>query len=530
MAQRRKPKPKPRRLGDVLVAHDLITREERRTALKKQKTTGKRLGETLVDDGVLTRDEHNWALGNLLGIPYVELSASIIDLELARRIPLELLRRYRAVPMVQLGNELTLAMADATAIEAVLTSLATGKSQAIPPPIRLRPLAPRPPSREEILADASGTTLVQHHLRRAYQQGADEILFQPGRDAFRVRYRVHGRLVDDAAYPAAFLPAVITRLKLMTNLDLEADLVFQEGQVPLDIEGRALEIFASVYTTVDGPGARIRIRVTRAEPWPLGKLGFDAATLARLRRAAGAASGLIVACGPRRCGCSTTLYALLGEIAAGQRRVITLQSFTSYRCPDATQLEMAYGEEYLRVAGRLVAQSPDVLLAEGLHDRAFWSAVEPQVLASTLVLGEMLAEDTLAALNLLRENGVGGAVLASSLRLIVAQRLVPRLDPQQREPHSPPSHVLDRVSALVPGAADAQYYHAAADPEGHKLFRGLEPVYEVLEPDEEFRDLILEGAPAARLRQACERAGLTTLRECAAAKAAQGLIELEEAL
>ena len=554
MAQRRKPKPKPRRLGDVLLEHGLLTREQRRAALQQQKSSGKRLGQILTEERILTRDELNWALGSLLGIPYVELDARSIDPEAVRLIPPDLLRRYQAVPMVRFGNELTVAMADPTdtqaiadfgavagaeikvamadaaAIEEVLNALAAEAPRAPQARIQLQKAGRRPLSREELLADASGTALVQHHLRRAYQEGAEEILFQPGHETFRVRYRIHGRLVDDASYPAAFLPNVVTRLKLMTHLNLEDGVVFQEGQVPLDIEGRALEIVASVFSTVDGPGARIRIRAKRAEPYPLAKLGLDEATVACLRRAASAPAGLIVACGPRRAGCSTTLYAVLADRPAAERRVITLQGFTACCYADATQIEVPYGPEYLAVLAKLVAQAPDVVLAEGLHDRSFWSALRPDALASTLLLGEMRAEDALGALNQLRENGVGGAVLASSLRVIVAQRLVPRLDPDQREPHSPPSQALDRVSALVPGAAGVQYYRAVTDAEGHKIFRGLELIYEALEPSQEFRDLLLEGAPTPRLREACERMAMTTLRECAVAKAAQGLIELEEAL
>jgi len=548
------PRPKPRRLGDVLLAHGLITRDERREALEKQKTSDKRLGEILVEGGILTRDELNWALGSLLEIPYVELEPAMVDPEVVRLVPPELLRRYQAVPMVQFGDELTVAMADPTdtqaiadiaaitgaevkiamadamAVADVLESLPIEGGPLEAPRIQIAGPSRRPPSREQLLADESGETLVLYHLRRAHQKGADEILFQPGDQTFRVRYRVHGRFVDDAVYPGEFLGIVITRLKLMTSLDLEAGIVFQEGQVPLDIGGRALEILASVYSTMDGPGARIRIRVKRVDPWPLRKLGFAKAARSQLLRAAAASSGLIVVCGPRRGGCSTTLYSLLAEAASPGRDVVTLQSFTGYRYPDATQLEMPYGPEYLTVLGRIAEQGPDMVLAEGLHDPDFWTALRPQALPSMLLLGEMRAEDSLTALALLRETAIGGAVLASSLRLIVAQRLVPRLDPQAREVHSPPSHVLDRVVADVPDASGGQYCRAVADADGHKIFRGLELIYEILEPDDALRDLLCEGAPTAHLREACERAGMTTLRECAVAKAARGLIELEEAL
>jgi len=532
MAKGRKGKAKPSRLGDLLVSHGLITRDERRKALQRQKRTGKRLGAILVEEGFLTRDELNWSLGNLLGVAYVELDAQMVDPELVASVPAELLHRYQVVPMIEVGGELTLAMADPTDTQAVadiasvtgaavkaamadadaisetLGKLVPEAPEAAEPHLTIRPSKQRAPTPEQILADASGETLIQYHLRQAHKQGADEILLEPAEDAFRVRYRVHGSLVDSASYPASFLPAVVTRLKLMAGLELEGDILFQEGQVALDLEGRALELLASVYATVHGPGARIQLRARRAEPWPLGKLGFDRTALAALRRAALAPSGLVVACGPRRSGCSTTLYALLAEAAAADRRAVTVQDFTSYRCPNATQIEVPPGPEYCGVVSSIAAQAPDVLLAEGLHDRAFWEAIGAQAVTSTLLLGEMRAEDTLSALGQLRENGVGGSVLAASLRLVVAQRLAPRLDPKARELDTPSAHVLDRLTALVPDAGSAQYHRAVTDAEGHKVFRGLELLYEVLEPNDEVRDLIVEGASAARLREACERAGL----------------------
>jgi len=551
MAQRRKTKPS--RLGELLVAHGLITREQRRTALLRQKETSQRLGEILVGEGMLTRDELNWALGNLLGVPYIELEPSMVDPDAFRALPIDLLRRYHAVPLIQVGRELTVAMADPTdtqaiadveavtgsnvkvamadsaAVDETLDALAAARPTA-ERRIELRPASRKPPSPAELLADGSGTLLFQHHLRGAYQQGADEILFQPGESAFRVRYRIHGSLTEGASYPIAFLPNVMTRLRILASLHLESDLVFQDGRIALDIGGKAVELLASVYATLHGPGARITLRAKRSEPWPLVRLGFDRPALASLRRASRAPSGLIVVCGPRRSGCSTTLYALLAAAATPERHLVTIEATTAYRFADATQLEVPYGPSYLKVLGKIIERPPDVLMVEGLHHRDFWAALGPEAAASTLLLGEMRAEDALTALNQLRENQVGGSVLAASLRLIVAQRLVPRLDPEHRERDRPSGPVLGRITALVPDAAAAHYYRAATSADGHKIFRGVELVYEVFEPDETIHDLLLEGAPMAQLRDACERAGMTTLRECALAKAARGLIELEEAL
>jgi len=351
---------KVRRLGDVLVEHGLITREQRRAALKKQHESGGRFGEILVQERILSRDQLNWALGNLLGIPYVQLDARAIEPELTGLVPLDLLRRCQAVPMVRLGEELTVAMADPTDARAI----------------------------EEIRAAAGA--------------------------------RLNVAMADAAA--------------------------IQE----------ALSAFAQ-----RGAGGQLKPR--QAAQRPLGELGFDEATQARLRRAAQARAGLIVVCGPRRSGCTTTLYALLAVAASPERRVVTLDARSS--------------ADYLGALGRLAEDPPDVLLAERLHQAEVWSALRPETLVSTLVLGEMRAGDVLGALGQLRDCGVKGALLASSLRLVVAQRLVQR-----------------------------------RSPEGETL-PGVQLLHQVLEPDQEVRDLIYDGAPVARLRDACVRAGMAPMNE-----------------
>ena len=554
MGKRREAESKALRLGEVLVSHGLITREQRRQALQRQKHTAQRLGEILVAEGLLTRDELNWALGSLLGVPYVELDASMVDRNLVAAVPAELLRRCQAMPMVRVEDVVTVAMADPTDgqavadIESVLganVQVAMADSENIeatlaalaadaPAPAELRvelPRAPkRAPSTRELLDDTSGKRFIHHHVRRACRQGADEILIQPrDGESFRVRYRVHGRLVDEASYPTPFLGTVIARLKLLAKLGLAPGQLFQDGRVTLDVDGKTLEAVASVYATIHGPGARVRLIAPPAEPRALKGLGFERAALAALRRAATAPSGLILACGPRASGCSTTLYAVLREIPPGERDIVTLERTTACRYPDATQLQVRAQSEYLRALGSLAEAAPGVLLAEGLHDRGFWAALGPESLTSSLLLGEMRADDTLSALSQLREVGVGDAVLASSLRLIVAQRLIPRLDPRAREPERLSRRALAEVADLVPEAAEARFYQARTDAQGQRIVRGLDLVAEILEPNEEVRDLLLQGAPAPQIRAACSRAGLTTLRQCTIRKAAQGKIQLEPA-
>ncbi|MBM4041530.1 MAG: hypothetical protein FJ290_23770 [Planctomycetes bacterium] len=438
-----------RRLGDVLVEHGLITRAQRRAALRAQKRSGGRLGEVLVSRGTLSRDQLNWALGNLLHIPYVQPDPAAIDPALIAAVPLELWRRCQAVPMARVGDELTVAMADPTdleAIEAIASAAGVpvkaamanaaaieravgalgGGSAARLTQAALLPRGVRLPSRREVLGDPSAVTLVRRHLLDAVRRGADEVIFRPAGDCLVAHTRLRRHAINEASYPIALLGAAIERVRALAGFAAGADAAFQERAVALEIEGCALEVAVSLYQGIQGPRARVRVRPLRQEPRPLGELGFDAQTAARLERAARARAGLIVVCGPERSGCSTTLYALLRAAAAPGLHAVTLERAVRHTWAVATQLEVQDAARYLSTLGALAARPPDLLLAEGLHGREFWTAFGPQTLASTLLLGEMRAADALTALCQLRDCGLTGADLASSLRLIVAQRLVPR--------------------------------------------------------------------------------------------------------
>ncbi len=509
---------KVRRLGDVLVEHGLITAAHRRAALREQRASGGRLGEILVRDGVLSRDQLNWALGNLLHIPYVRPDLASIDPSLFSMIPLEVLRRCEAVPMALVGDDLTVAMADPTDVQAVEALRAAAASARVHvamaeaavvhqvlaavaqrdvsrplPRIALRARSEGAVSRRDILADTTGNALLRRHLLDAVQAGADEVLLQGAGDALRVRTRLRGRVVEKASYPAALLPFVVHRLRLLAGMDLASQAPVQARAVALDVDGRCLDVRVSVYAALHGPAARLELRRRAGTPWPLSRLGLDRATAARLQRAALAPAGLVVVCGPQRSGCSTTLYALLRAARTPGRHLVTVEQSACHVWPEATQLE-AQGAGYLETVAELAKAPPDVLLAERLHEGEFWAALNPHTLTSTLLLGEMRATDAVSALGHLRDAGLTRTVLANSLRLVVAQRLARRGKP----------------------------------PAGGKG-PGLTLVYEVLEPDQEFRDLLLAAAPVASLREACRRSGMRSLAECADEKLAQGLLDPDEA-
>lgn len=477
-----------RRLGEVLVEHGLITREQRRAALRKQKESGGRLGEILVREGMLSRDKLNWALGHLLGIPYVHPEAAAIAPELLAAAPLELLQRCQAVPMARVGDELTVAMADPTDGQAVadlhvVTGARIRPAMADPAAIhavldalsaREAPLRPalaldaghEGPAHRELAADPSGLAILRHHLARALAFGADELLVGPARGRMLVRCRRLRRVVDSARYPAPLLPAVIGRLRLLAGIEDSGEPVSEGRLAATDAQRRAFDILVHLYAGSGGPAARLVCRPAAPAPRTLGSLGFGDDALAALRRAAAAPSGLVVACGPLGAGCSTTLHALLAAAPQGCHAV-ALERRSTHRSPRAVQLEAAEPAAYLAALGRLAQCPPDVLLAEGLHERDFWRVFPPACLASTLLLGEMRAADALSALGQLRELGLTGTLLASTLRLIVAQRRVP----------------LRGLRASGEG--------------------GAELLFQVLEPDAAFRDLLAAGASAPRLREAC---------------------------
>jgi type IV pilus assembly protein PilB len=377
------PPPGKRQLGEILVERGFVSPDQLRQALRVQYQEGKRLGEILVEMGALSSDELNWALSELLGIPYVEFREEMVDLDLARTLPEELLRRHEAFPVLRVGDELTVILTDPTNQQAVSDLEAvtgTKVSIAIASRETLLPLLDRafpgakPAGRApgvryaEVGAghapadsDPTGVAQVYALLLGALREDATEIHVEPLADEVRVRNRVEGRLVERARLPKALLGPVVARFRILGGLRAESGP--RQSHVRTRLEQQEVELELLFFPTIQGEAVTVKIAQRRASPPTLEALDLDGAGREALQRLI-AGSGLVFVTGWDPRARAALLYALAQAAAAPTKKVVTLERAVSYVVPDFVQVEVP--GEFSEGAATILTHPADVLVVEDL--------------------------------------------------------------------------------------------------------------------------------------------------------------------
>jgi type IV pilus assembly protein PilB len=396
--------PGKRRLGEILVERGFVTPDQLREALRVQYQEGKRLGEILVEMGALSMDELNWALSELLSIPYVEFREEMVDLDLARTLPEDLLRRHEAFPVLRVGDELTviitdptnrLAVSDLEAVTGTKVSIAIasretvlhlldrafpgGKPASKSPGVRYAEVGT---SQAPADSDPTGVAQVYALLLGALREDATEVHVEPLADDVRVRNRVEGRLVERARLPKALLGAVVTRFRILGGLRAESGP--RQSHVRTRLEQQEVELELLFFPTIQGEAVTVKIAQRRAGPPTLEAFDLDSTVRGALQRLA-ASNGLVFVTGWDPRGRAALLYALAQMAAAPTKKVVTLERAVSYVVPDFVQVEVP--GEFAEGAATILTHPADVLLVEDLTASGTCLAAIGSAEQGTLVLG-----------------------------------------------------------------------------------------------------------------------------------------------
>ncbi|HLE42645.1 MAG TPA: ATPase, T2SS/T4P/T4SS family [Methylomirabilota bacterium] len=395
--------PSKRRLGEILVERGFVSPEQLREALRSQYQEGKRLGEILIEMGALTADELNWALSELLGIPYVEFREEMVDLDLARALPEEVLRRHETFPVLRVGDELTVILTDPTNSQAVVeleaitgarVSIAIASRETVLhlldkafPPSAARPAGVRyadvaATSAATPEADPTGVAHVYTLLLGALREEATEIHVEPLPEEVRVRNRVDGRLVERARLPRSLLGPVISRFRILAGLRGES--LPHQTHVRTRLEQQEVELELLFFPTIYGEAVTVKISQRRTGPPSLDGFELEAPTRETLLRLAGGA-GLVFVTGWDPLGRASLLYALAQAAAAPTKKVVTLERAVSFVVPDFVQVEMP--GEFAEGAATILTHPADVLLVEDLSATAACLAAIGSAEQGALVLG-----------------------------------------------------------------------------------------------------------------------------------------------
>ena len=432
----------PQRLGDVLVQRGLITREQLDEALSRQRMGGRRLGELLLSMGAITQEQLSWALSEALHIPFVELSDEVVDLEVARTLPESVLRRHEAVPVLRVGDDLTVLLADPTNRQAavelealsgshVTVALAARESvlhfidRAFPPP---SVLTGQPTGdgngQADAVVDLTGVSQVFRLLLDAARCRASELFLDPAPNGVVVRVRVDGRLLDRAWFDRELLGPMTFRLRLL------AGVLGQTGprasRVRTRLDGREMELEFHFLPTLSGEVIGVRFRPVSLQAPTLETLGVSPSVRRLLEEftsagcAEGGPGGLVVVAGPDARARATVLYALARSPAVSGRRVITLERHVSFVVPGFLQVALAAAFE--AEAATALAQPADVIAVDDVATPALNAAALASAERGALVLAGVALGSARSALAYLAAHDLRGPLLAMTRGVVDVRR------------------------------------------------------------------------------------------------------------
>ena len=560
-----------RRLGDLLVAEGLINQDQLQRALLAQKGTAEKLGSLLVRLNLVDEDKLVGFLSKQYGIPAVTLSQLDIDPDVLKLIPAQMARKYEIVPVERKGNVLTLAMADPTNVFALddvtfLTNLQVQPSVAPQGAIRKaieRNYDVQMSAIGEVLSELEGEVgdvevldedeaakvdifelkesadeapivkLVNMVLVDAIRRGASDIHLEPYEKVFRVRFRVDGVLHEIMTPPKRLEPALISRVKIMANLDIAERRLPQDGRIKLRYNTHEIDFRVSTLPTIYGEKTVMRLLDKDSLQLDLTKLGFDPDALEHFEKAIRSPYGMVLITGPTGSGKTTTLYSAVHTVNSPDINIMTAEDPVEYNLKGVNQVQIndEIGRTFAAALRSFLRQDPDVILVGETRDLETAQIGIRAALTGHLVLTTLHTNDCPSTIARLLDMGIPPFLVSSSLLLIVAQRLARRVCKDCREPYEADEDSLAPYGHLPQGLGSCTFYRGKGCATCN--FTGMRSrvaIYEVMPVSPEIRDLILRNAPSSEIREVAESQGMKTLRQAGLLKVIDGTTTVEEVL
>ncbi len=550
------------RIGDLLVQHRIISHEQLMSALAEQKKTGRKLGRTLVDLNFISETDLLSFLSRQLQIPFLDISQYKRKPEICKELPENLARRFRVMLLESNANDVLLAMADPTDLmgldelgrvlkkrirQAVVreSDLLTAIDQAYRRTEEISNLADQLSdelsenlidintllSSNEV-SDAPVVKLLQSIFEDAIQTNASDIHIEPDDTVLRIRQRVDGVLHEHVLDSVNIAPALVVRLKLMCGLNISEKRLPQDGRFSIRVKNKGLDVRLSTLPIQSGESVVMRILDQSKGLLDLAQLGMPAELLSRFKAQIHNPHGLILVTGPTGSGKTTTLYAALSEVNDPQTKIITAEDPVEYSLPRINQAQIndKIGLSFANVLRSALRQDPDVILVGEIRDRETAEIAVRASITGHLVLSTLHTNGAVETATRLLDMGIEGYILASALKVIVAQRLVRKscdrcLETMQIDEAA--SIWLEktfkvRASDIVfKKGAGCQYCN-------HVGYRGRVGVYELLELRHETLDALRRNDSAGFIAAARATPGFTSFTEQAFELVKQGTTTLHE--
>jgi type IV pilus assembly protein PilB len=536
-------------IGEVIVEAGFATVEQVERAVAIARETGRPTGNVLVSEGSITTDQLAQAVARRFGMDHVDLSQYPVDMAAANLVAPAAAKRLQAVP-VGFVDKATLVVAvsdpaNVLAIDdiAMLTGYgvrpAVASSEAVAALItkinRLDDAVQEVEEEEvqevtelrESAEDAPVIKLVNSLVAQAVEQSASDIHFEPEENGLVVRFRIDGVLTDSAVVPKKLALGVISRLKVMADLDIAQKFMPQDGRIGLTVEKRQVDLRVVSLPLVHGESVVLRILDQGSVPIGLDELGLQKEAQARLEGALGRSHGAVLATGPTGAGKSTTLYASLMEIRTREKSILTIEDPVEYQVEGIKQVQVneRTGLTFATGLRSMMRADPDVIMVGEIRDTESALIGIEAALTGHLVLSSLHTNDAPSSLTRLVEMGIEPFLVASSIECVVAQRLVRRLCTSCRRETTVPTAALNGGGDSSPVTV---YESVGCDRCAGTGYRGRVGLFEVMTLTDEVRALVVERASADRIAAMAIEQGMTTLRQDGLDKVADGETSLAE--
>jgi type IV pilus assembly protein PilB len=544
-------------LTDVIVDLGLVSRKRVEEAIETSRGTGAMPERVLIDNGALTQDGLTRALAERYGLDHLDLGVFTVDMSAANLVSTLAAKRYQAVPVAFADKRtLLVAMADPSNVLAVDDiAIMTGYEVrvAVAPPEDIATLISRLDRLEDVVAGQDGQIdeleqgdaevvdlretsddepvikLVNQIVAQAVEQGASDVHLSPDGREVRVRFRVDGVLHDATNVPRRMAAGVISRVKIMAELNIAEKRLPQDGRVGLTVDGRHVDLRVVTLPSVHGEAIVMRVLDKDSVVTTLDKLGMSDSDRSRFERACHETHGAVLVTGPTGSGKSTTLYAALQTLNTPEKNIITVEDPVEYEMKGLTQLQVSAKVGLTFAAGlrSMVRADPDVIMVGEIRDRETAQIAVESALTGHLVLSTLHTNDAPSAITRLIEMGTEPFLVASALDCVVAQRLARMLCSSCKRRTIIPAGVLreNGYKALV----DLEAYEPVGCRRcGGSGYRGRVGLYEVMSVTAEIRTLTLERRPAEEIRDVAVSQGMRRLRDDGLEKVKQGRTSIAE--
>jgi type IV pilus assembly protein PilB len=571
--ERKQPRqPIGRRLGDLLVNDGLLSPEQLASALAEQRTTTEKLGSILVRMNLIQEDQLVGFLSRQYGIPSITLTQLDIDAEVVSLVPARIARKYEVLPVKRSGNSLTLAMADPTNVFAIddvafMTNLQVLPVVASQNALRLtieRCYDSQTTALSDLIAEIDGEVgqvevvegeegdalldvfelkesadqapvvrLVNMLLVDAIVRGASDIHLEPYEKVFRVRLRIDGMLHEVMTPPKRLEAAIVSRVKIMANLDIAERRLPQDGRLKLRYNGREIDFRISTVPTIHGEKVVMRLLDKGALKLDVAGLGFDPWSLETFTKAIHSAYGMVLLTGPTGSGKTTTLYSAIQAINSPDVNIVTAEDPVEYNLKGINQLQVheGIGRTFAASLRSFLRQDPDVILVGETRDLETAQIAIRAALTGHLVFTTLHTNDAPSTVARLLDMGIPPFLVSSALLVVVAQRLARKLCTDCTQPFRMREEALTAYGHVPQGLGTFTTYGGKGCPLCNFTgMRGRVAIYEVMAVTPEIRELILRAAPTAELRTVATSQGMKTLRQAGLLKVIEGITTVEEVL